>query len=81
MYQLAARSPRDESPALAETKAHRPSSRLHPERRCPQYLERRCPHWRLVGGSDRATPVPTVTSVAVKTGTAVLELDDDYELN
>ena len=33
---------------------HRSSSRLHSERRCPQYSERRRPHWRPAWGSDSA---------------------------
>ena len=38
-------------------------------------------HWRPARGRNRATPVPTVASVAVKTETDVLELHDDYDLN
>ena len=60
---------------------HRPASRPHPDRHRPQYSERSSPHWRPARGSDRATPVPTVATVAVKTEAAVLKLRDDYELN
>ena len=60
---------------------HRPASRPHPDRHRPQYSERSRPHWRPARGSDRATPVPTVATVAVKADAAVLKLHDDYELN
>ena len=46
---------------------HRPPSRPHSERCCSQYSERRRPQWRPPRDSVRATSVPTVVSVAVKT--------------
>ena len=60
---------------------HRPELRLHLER-C--HTQTCCSYWRPAQGRNRTTPVLNVALVAVKTdtnSTAVLELNDDYELN